>query len=71
MEPYAALPPRPGAEALATELRRVTPHTKGERADLVRKIIGLSGGRPLAWRRIMDVQQKTGPLHKLDGIIPP
>ena len=73
MEAYAALPARPRAESLATELRRaiVTPHTKGERADLVRKIITLSGNRPLAWRRIMDVQQKTGPLHKLDGIIPP
>jgi hypothetical protein len=69
---HATLPARPAAEALAAELRRMsaTPHARGDRAQLLRGILELSGKGGLAWRRIMDigtadfVQQKPGTLHK-------
>ena len=66
---HAGLARKPAAMALATELLRVTatPHARGERVELLRRIIDLGGG--LAWRRIYDiagpneVQQKPGTLH--------
>ena len=74
---HAGLPRKPAAMALATELLRVTaiPHARGERVELLRRIIDLGGG--LAWRRIYDigaageVQQKPGTLHQAPGIPTP
>jgi hypothetical protein len=68
---HAGLPSRRAAEALAAELRRAaaTPHARGERAELLRQIVDLSGGNALGWRRIIDlgaaqaVQQKPHLLH--------
>jgi hypothetical protein len=58
---HAALAPRPAAEALATELRRITatPHSQGSRTELLRRIVELSGNKPLAWRRILDIGTVT------------
>ena len=42
---------------LASELGRMTatPHARGERAELLRRILDLSNGNALAWRRIVDI----------------
>jgi hypothetical protein len=68
---HSGLPPRPAAEALAAELRRgaACPHAHGDRAELLRQIVALSGGKALGWRRILDigvvacVQKKPHELH--------
>jgi hypothetical protein len=54
---YAGLPSSPAAKALAAELRRVAacPHARGERMEQLRRIITLSGGKTLKWRRIFDI----------------
>ena len=75
----AGLARKPAAMALATELLRVatTPHARGERVELLRRIIDLSEAGGLAWRRIYDigaageVQQKPGTLHPAPGIPAP
>ena len=56
---YSDLRPCRAAVALADELRRATacPHAVGERAALLRRILSLSGGRALAWRRIVDIAE--------------
>ena len=56
---YADLRPCRAADALSTELQRATacPHAIGERAALLRRILSLSGGRALAWRRIVDIAE--------------
>lgn len=53
------LRPCRAAAVLASELRRMvtTPHAQGERAALLRRILTLSGGRALAWRRIVDIAE--------------
>ncbi len=45
------------AEALARELRNATacPHAIGERADLLRRIIQLSGDRPIGASQITNI----------------
>jgi hypothetical protein len=71
---HAGLARKPAAIALATELVRITstPHARGPRPDLMRRIIDLGG--TLAWRRIYDigapaeVQQKPGTLHPAAGM---
>jgi hypothetical protein len=76
---HACTAPRPAAEALAAELCRAAacPHAKGDRAELLRRIVELSGAKALGWRRIVDigavsvVQKKTDTLHKGIAISPP
>ncbi len=68
---HASLPRKPAAKARATELLRVaaTPQARGERTELLRRILDLSEAGGLAWRRIYDiggtgeVQQKPRTLH--------
>jgi hypothetical protein len=68
---HSDLLPRPAAEALAAELRCITAtsHARGDRAELLRQIVTLSGQKALGWRRILDigavacVQKKPHELH--------
>ncbi len=56
---HADLKPCRAAEALASELTRAAacPHARGERADLLRRILTMSNGKALAWRRIVDIAE--------------
>jgi len=73
---HSGLARKPAAMALATELLRAaaTPYARGDRTELLRRILDLSEAGGLAWRRIYDigamdwVQQKTRTLHPAAGI---
>lgn len=54
---YDGWRPTRAAMALADDLRRIAacPFAIGDRAELLREIVDLSGGEALAWRRIHDI----------------
>ena len=58
---YRDLKASRAAVALASELNRIAvcPHAIGDRADLLRRILELSNGRTLEWRRIADIAKES------------